>query len=288
LIRCRKDNSQGTELFEVSKSPKWRKAQSSFLHWTKNKNIFTEKYIGDGKTTFDALFKALGPLRGSILDIGGGWGLFRQWWEPTGSDIFIVHDPGVERFLQGPHELHRNYYERAFGLPMSFVEGFGEELPYEDEIFDTSIIAATLDHCLDPKKVISEAHRCLKPGGTLIVIQSCVSSQPLSNSLNIAKRLLKHLHNPVRFATVMADRLFQPDHHLHRFTSNDVALLLEHTGFSEVHINIVPTTQDITTHNVYAFETEKSTGIQRVPRSPATWKIDSVASTSLPIGEPMK
>jgi ubiquinone/menaquinone biosynthesis C-methylase UbiE len=253
LIRPKGD----TDLSNIEKSPKWIEAQQAFIHWTKDKNIFSKEYIESGKTTFDAFFKARGPLRGNILDIGGGWGLFRQWWEPAKHNFFIDHDPGIERFLLGPHELHREYFKKAFSLPMSFVQGFGEELPYNSAIFDTSVIAATLDHCLDPGKVISEAHRCLKSGGAILIIQSCTSSQPYGGSLNIAKRLFTHLKNPVRLAAVLKDRLSQPDHHLHHFTPAAMISLLEQAGFSEIHKKVVPTAQDVTARNVYAFEAKK-------------------------------
>lgn len=257
LIRPKEGSKKLAEFSDDKKMYQWIKAQKAFIQWTKNKNIFTKEYILDGKKTFDSFFEIRGPLHGCILDIGGGWGLFRQWWEPEESDIFIDHDPGVERFLQGPHELHLEFFKKAFNLPMTFVQGFGEELPYRDAVFDTSIIAATLDHCFDPRKVISEAYRCLKPHGTILIIQSCSSPQQYGNSLNTAKRLLKHLRSPFRLATVLIDRLFQPDHHLHRFTPLDITLLLEKAGFSMIQKKILPTTQDVTTRIVYAFEAKK-------------------------------
>lgn len=245
-----------TKFIDRNRLSKWKKAQNSFIDWTKDNNIFNNSYIKDGKLSFDSFFKERGPLNGDILDIGGGWGLYRQWWEPADTDIFVVHDPGIERFLEGPHQLHREYYSKAFSQPMVFVEGFGEELPYRDETFSYSIIASTLDHCIDPDRVLAEAYRCTKHYGSILVIQSCLSSQS-GHGVNILGRAIKHLKNPAYLVAALSRRLLTPSHHLHHFKPNDIVLLLTKAQYTDVHSKIIPTSQDITSQNVYAFEARK-------------------------------
>lgn len=230
---------------------RWAKAQGSFVNWTKDKRVFIKEYIESGKIAYDAFFKKRGPLRGNVLDIGGGWGLFRQWWEPGEAGVFIVHDPGVERFLYGPHKLHRYYYKKAFSIPMSFVEGFGEDLPYKDNVFDVCLIAAALDHCLEPQRVMNETYRCLVPGGRILVIQRCYDRY----HPNIFKHLLKNLRSPRLLLSKLYNLWFYPTHHLHRFSLRDIILLLEQAGFSKININknIVASIR-----NVYAFEAIKN------------------------------
>jgi len=186
-------------------------------------------------------------LKGDVLDIGGGWGLFREWWQPHRPGVYLVHDPGIERFCNGPSGLHLQLYSRAFSRPMTFVEGFGEILPYKNNIFDTCLVAATLDHCVDPSRVIKEAVRCLKVGGNLLIIQSFydndkdeIRTKPYDRS--------KFLNQPRRLIRVIYKRLFHADHHLHRFKSEDMSNLLSKTGYSYT-INTIP---DI--KNVYALE----------------------------------
>lgn len=238
---CRKENAS-----------RWSEAQDTFLEWTKDRRIFTEEYIERGKRTYDAFFKKRGPLRGNVLDIGGGWGLFRQWWEPGESDVFIVHDPGVERYLRGPYEFHRYCYQRAFSLPMTFVEGLGESLSYKNDVFDMCLIAATLDHCAEPQEVMAEAYRCLKPSGIMLVIQDCHASDINGHRPHFLRRLFKHLHHPRHLLALARNRLYRPDHHLHHFSPTDVTSLLEQVGFSRIRTSTIPPTQD-----VFAFEGEK-------------------------------
>lgn len=50
-----------------------------------------------------------------------------------------------------------------------FQVGNGYELHFEDNVFDTVVVAEVLEHVDNPKKIIQEAYRVCKPGGTLII-----------------------------------------------------------------------------------------------------------------------
>lgn len=248
LIRRKENNT--SKLFEKEESSRWTKLQNVFLHSTKSKGMYTKQYIKSGSIMYDNFFKKRGPLRGNVLDIGGGWGLYRQWWKPAKSDVFVVHDPGVDRFLSGPHQPHYHYYSRAFSLPMTFVQGFGEALPYKNDVFDACLIAATLDHCIDPQKVLKEAYRCLAPDGTILVIQGLVSSN--GQLLYILKRLLNFFCHPKSLLARLYNRTFYRAKHLQHFTSMNIILLLEQAGFSKIRMDAVSATR-----NIYAFEATK-------------------------------
>ncbi|MAH49330.1 hypothetical protein CMI37_26120 [Candidatus Pacearchaeota archaeon] len=47
------------------------------------------------------------------------------------------------------------------------IQGVGENLPYKDNYFDIIIFSNVLDHTDNPKKVLSEINRVLKPNGIL-------------------------------------------------------------------------------------------------------------------------
>jgi SAM-dependent methyltransferase len=49
------------------------------------------------------------------------------------------------------------------------VHGHAEALPFSDEVFDTVLCTQVVEHVRDPKAVIAECARVLRPGGVLIV-----------------------------------------------------------------------------------------------------------------------
>lgn len=209
----------------------WKREQAAFMKWTQDSTIFSEEYVRSGREQFDRLCGELGHPQGNVLDIGGGWGLFRQWWEATPESLYIVHDPGVERFLAGPGAVHHRYYERGFALPSTFVEGFGETLPYRDGSFDSCLIASTLDHCLDPARVLSGAFRCLAPGGELVVIQQCEAPAG-QKARDFTGRLIRFLTNPKRLIKKLYSMInYHGDSHLSHFQLSGLVHLLEVAGF---------------------------------------------------------
>ncbi len=45
--------------------------------------------------------------------------------------------------------------------------GDGHQLPFKDEVFDAVILEAVLEHVINPKEVVSEVHRVLRPDGRI-------------------------------------------------------------------------------------------------------------------------
>ena len=61
-----------------------------------------------------------------------------------------------------------NFYREKFNFDYNetnFVEGIGEKLPYKNNFFDIIIFANVLDHTNNPREVLSELKRVLKPNG---------------------------------------------------------------------------------------------------------------------------
>jgi len=197
----------------------------------------SESHIEGHRQAMDGLFGQHESLKNRVLDIGGGRGIYRQWWEPGESGVFVVHDPGVERFDHADSPLHRKHYPRAFELPMTFVEGFGEDLPYANETFDTCLIVSALDHCLDPNRVLAEARRCLKPGGRLLLISHCHEeehheheaaspSEPAKSPLRRLGRLPRSLARSIYRSFVPRPRM-----HLHHWDQDELSTLVEASHF---------------------------------------------------------
>ena len=52
-------------------------------------------------------------------------------------------------------------------VPNVNIVGDGHQLPFKDEVFDAVILEAVLEHVREPKMVVSEVHRILRPGGRI-------------------------------------------------------------------------------------------------------------------------
>jgi len=57
-----------------------------------------------------------------------------------------------------------SYSERSV-RSAAFTVGTGEDLPFPDSTFDTVVSFDVLEHCDDPRKMVNETVRVLKPGG---------------------------------------------------------------------------------------------------------------------------
>jgi len=212
---------------------KWDAGQRDFIGWSRGTATATKPYVEESMLRGDRLFAHRGNLTGNVLDVGGGWGLFRRWWKQSPDDRFVVHDPALERFLGGAPLLYRDLYGSVLEQPMTFVVGFGEELPYADESFQEFICAAALDHTMQPERVLAEGYRCLKPGGRVLVILHLEGVAGTEQTLksSFGKRLLRALRHPLKAIR----RIFRGpahDHHMHHFTVAGVLALLEKAGFT--------------------------------------------------------
>lgn len=100
-----------------------------------------------------AAFAAFSRPRGRVLDIGcGPQPLPAYWTSPEGGELIGIDPlPGA-----ADREFH-------------FVQGIGEYLPLPEGDFDQVLLASSLDHALNPRRVLQEARRVLEPGGRLAV-----------------------------------------------------------------------------------------------------------------------
>jgi SAM-dependent methyltransferase len=104
-------------------------------------------------------------ITGDVLDVGGGVGTVREFL--GGSTQFISIDP----FLGAPFHIPKPKLEayKCLSRKLNFVCGLGEFLPFRSETFRWVHMRSMLDHVQIPDLVLIEAHRVLKPGGSLLV-----------------------------------------------------------------------------------------------------------------------
>ena len=108
----------------------------------------------------------LGQLRGTILDVGGGIGLIREFLR-NNSDYFVI-DPSMYWLVQDWTSLSSRF-PSVKGRPL-FVRGLGENLPFAACSFDAVVSFWSLNHCFDPISCVLEMHRVVKPQGKALLV----------------------------------------------------------------------------------------------------------------------
>jgi SAM-dependent methyltransferase len=96
-------------------------------------------------------FGRFAKLHGTVLDVGCGIGGAPPYVNASEVANYIGLDPLDGR---GEHGF-------------DFIQGIGEQLPIRDEVCDYVVSATSLDHVVEPERVLGEARRVLKPGGRL-------------------------------------------------------------------------------------------------------------------------
>lgn len=93
-----------------------------------------------------------------ILDLGCGRGEFLTAMKSKGYDII-----GVEPDPYKDEAIEKNKKDNAIDVEVLKVPG--EAMPFQPGTFDFIYCNDVLEHCKDPRRLLGEIHRVLKPGG---------------------------------------------------------------------------------------------------------------------------
>jgi SAM-dependent methyltransferase len=96
---------------------------------------------------------------GEVLEIGAGTGRNLTLYRNASRLVALEPDPGM---LARAEQVVR----RA-AVPVEVVEGWAERLPFPDSSFDTVVASYVLCSVTEPDRVVAEARRVLRSGGTL-------------------------------------------------------------------------------------------------------------------------
>jgi SAM-dependent methyltransferase len=138
------------------RSENWRPPLFTPLTTRRQRLIAALRLFFDLQTTSSRnhLVPELEAVRGRLLDVGCGAQPFRTL---LGPDVAYT---GIDTVNAKAH----------FGYEMPDTLYFsGETWPVPDAAFDVILCTETLEHVLDPRTVLAEAHRCLRPGGHLLM-----------------------------------------------------------------------------------------------------------------------
>jgi len=120
------------------------------------------------------------PEGARVLEIGCGSGDLRRFL------------PGRHYFGLDPMPLPG--HGRGAAPEPVFLRGVGERLPIAEASFDAVLLCETIDHALDPARVLAESRRVLRAGGLLAMMQSVTVEAPpvpLTTRLRVAAGRVK-------------------------------------------------------------------------------------------------
>jgi demethylmenaquinone methyltransferase/2-methoxy-6-polyprenyl-1,4-benzoquinol methylase len=109
----------------------------------------------DASTLEDALDRAHRPIE-RVLDVGGGTGRAAR---AIHADRRIVADPAL------------GMLERARDQDADAIRADGATLPLQDATVDAVLVVDALHHIADRRGTLRDAHRVLRPGGVLVVVE---------------------------------------------------------------------------------------------------------------------
>lgn len=135
--------------------------------------------------------------KGVLVDIGCGDGEVGQSFSWPGVEVRLC-------------DVYKHPRIDSLSAPFAFLQE-GGRLPYPDGSADTALVLTVLHHANDPLHLLSEAVRILKPGGTLVVIESVFGVGDIPPDLLVDERnqmFLKRSFEEQRLTNIYFDHFY--------------------------------------------------------------------------------
>ncbi|MGV8946881.1 MAG: class I SAM-dependent methyltransferase [Lutibacter sp.] len=106
--------------------------------------------------------KVIPLASGNVLEIGIGSGLNLTFYDKSKVNHLTAIDPSVEVWKKNIVDTNNLSFE------FDFIKAFSENIPADNNSFDTVVITYTLCSIKDTTRAFEEIRRVLKPNGKLI------------------------------------------------------------------------------------------------------------------------
>ncbi len=161
-------------------------------HLQKVREEFTrqaERFASAPAVTEDELterfVQAAGPDPGGVLDVACGPGIVSAALAPRAREV-VGLDVTPEMLSKA-----RQRCEAAGLRNVSFREGSATDLPFAEDAFDTVVTRLAIHHFSEPRQVLGEISRVLRPGGRLVLADIVSSENPEESALHNALEVLR-------------------------------------------------------------------------------------------------
>lgn len=137
-----------------------------FRNWYEETIVPRIVACGCGMEEIDDLRRKIVPLAsGKVFELGCGGGFNQQHYDIAKVTGFAGIDPNGA-LLEG---ARARAVEK--GWEADIRAGYGEDIPFGDNSFDTVLCSFTLCSVHDEARVLSEMRRILRPGGQLLFLE---------------------------------------------------------------------------------------------------------------------
>jgi ubiquinone/menaquinone biosynthesis C-methylase UbiE len=105
----------------------------------------------------------LADIEGDVVEIGSGTGASLPYYRRAKRVVAVEPDASMAKRLPARVE--------EATVPIEIMTARAQALPFPDESFDAAVAAFVLCSVEEPSAVLAEAHRVLRPGGKLILLE---------------------------------------------------------------------------------------------------------------------
>lgn len=118
------------------------------------------------EATVRETLKRLCPRSGdALLDVGCGTGALLQ--------VLAAVFPSVKLYGVDPSVEMLDIARLKLGTSAALKQGYAEELPFPDEVFEIVVSTSMLHYLRRPDKALREIARVLKPAGQIVITDWC-------------------------------------------------------------------------------------------------------------------